>query len=595
MMRFAVVAAFGAAAALLAPGVSAQTIPARATAPWPVLQYYDAVLFNRSGAARLAWGDYWERSDEFFYGDYLGQTRELEYTDVGGVAWFAADLGNATETLVLRVAQPGNGSVRIRVGGPTGTVLANCTIPRTGSLAAYAVASCPIPAGPLATGNKTIAIERLEGTVLRLNWVAFWATGTVQSIDTLMSRQRNSQPNKPVPPRRLAGTPARSQTMLPPASANLSAAYGVWEPLAIGECKKWMHDSYSVLADSKVYPTWHPPVDFDPETGAYCTYGHEHGDDPAGSRAFSIGGMPPFGAVNEAHMANNVSLKRREDHVGHKVRIVNNMTLYEANNSTVTRACDILIKLHMGTHSPDALVNTAHEVIAYGQCAGLEAYSVRYFALFGVPGRFKEAEASGCNQGIVPALLPNPPNQPSGGTHRAIPTRDCFLRGTLDEQLANVGRRTQEFWLGSVTGSNLYSVVEDPSRIYDPSQSTLIGRTHDSCYNASHPLAATLGCQLTVASSPVRIPWNDTRSYFRGVRHGNSHISGIGFPASNATTVYTDAYLRNPRLAPDATNGIIYKQLVPRRAFSLRVDGMASVFPFSDYSAAGRNGVRAPN
>ena len=68
-----------------------------------------------------------------------------------------------------------------------------------------------------------------------------------------------------------------------------SLSMGRWSPATDStrfpnECSKDVHDSYFVVGpDGKKYPTWHPPRD--PATG--CWFGHEHGDNPAGSALWS--------------------------------------------------------------------------------------------------------------------------------------------------------------------------------------------------------------------------------------------------------------------------------------------------------------------
>lgn len=68
-----------------------------------------------------------------------------------------------------------------------------------------------------------------------------------------------------------------------------SLSMGRWSPATdstrfANECSKDVHDSYYVIGpDGKKYPTWHPPRD--PATG--CWFGHEHGDNPAGSALWS--------------------------------------------------------------------------------------------------------------------------------------------------------------------------------------------------------------------------------------------------------------------------------------------------------------------
>ncbi|MDX2183519.1 MAG: hypothetical protein SFW08_05985, partial [Gemmatimonadaceae bacterium] len=75
-------------------------------------------------------------------------------------------------------------------------------------------------------------------------------------------------------------------------------AYDLWRPAATAtnECSADVHNAYSTVADDgKRYPTWHPPVD--PVSG--CSFGHEHGRDPHGSRLYASVGDLPFGYANE--------------------------------------------------------------------------------------------------------------------------------------------------------------------------------------------------------------------------------------------------------------------------------------------------------
>nr|MCU0619688.1 hypothetical protein [Gemmatimonadaceae bacterium]MCU0627703.1 hypothetical protein [Gemmatimonadaceae bacterium] len=91
-------------------------------------------------------------------------------------------------------------------------------------------------------------------------------------------------------------------TTLPPGSASLSRAYTLVldrhyaaTPPRAGECDRSVHARWWTYGqDGKVYPTWHPPTD--PVSG--CSFGHEHGRDPAGSVFRDI--PLPFGIASEA-------------------------------------------------------------------------------------------------------------------------------------------------------------------------------------------------------------------------------------------------------------------------------------------------------
>ncbi len=576
-------------------------IPATAVAPWPVLHVVDALQFSSRNGLSTVWGSFWETSESIFGTGYFEQSQELgNPTSSNQVSYADLDLGDGVGSLMLRVSVP-LGSVpegaraEVRLGSMQGPLVGNCTLPSTGGAESYRTVGCALDPAQ-ARGRQTL-VFRFQGNTsgLRFNWFAYYATGTLQAIDSLQKRQSTSMANAPAPILAQAGQPVRSAAMLPPENLPRAHTFGQWSPARPWECPRWMHDTYWVEGDDgKAYPTWHPPVDFDPETRRYCTYGHEHGDDPRGSAAFAVVGLPPFGYVNEQHSPGNPALQRREDHVGHKVLVANGWRMYRNSDGRDER-CNVVVKLHMGTHSADALVNTAHEVFMGGQCEGQQPFHIRQFALFGAPGSFKEAEAPGCNQQVSPGLPAQPANQPTGGVHRAIPTRDCFLRGGPVDQSQNVSARTVEFWLSGMLGGDLYAAVHNPARIYTPEAPNRIARTVDLCYQADHPLADTLACQATVAASPTPLAWDDPRSFFRGTRHFGHHFSALRFQDSANSILYTNAYGQNARATPDPSQGITVRQRVPTSGFYFRVDGHLSLFPDVDYGAGGRNGVRAPN
>lgn len=580
--------------------LASATKPASAVAPWFVAQRINALSFASRQGLTTVWGDYWERSETPSYALFEGQSQELGNAADGNHATYSGlDLGSGVEAMMLRVSAPtGAGAVEIRMDSPTGPLAgAACAIPSTGVVGRYRTVRCALDP-TIANGRDRTLVFRFTGTSadVRFNWFGFWARDTVQRIDAMSSIQATDRPNPATPARAQAGTPTRTQAMLPEAGISQARTFGRWSPTQIGECPKWLHDTHWVRGeDGKAYPTWHPQVDYNPETGAYCTYAHDHGSDPAASEQFALGGMPAFGFVAENHEPDTPTLQRREDHVGYKVIVANRFQLYNRENSAEKRSCSLVIAVHVGTHSPDAFTNTAHELHTYGQCAGLEPFNARYFALFGRPGAFKEAEAQDCGLTIQSGVMPSPANQPNGGIHRSIPTASCFLRGTAEDQARLVHNRSIEYWLTGFLGGSFYYTIENPSRLHDPSLPSSMGRMVDLCYVPDHPLAATLRCQETVAASQARVPFDDPRSSFRGSVHSNTHFSAIQFGNSATSTVYTNAWGQNRSPSPDPSRGIIFRQLVPTTAFNYRVDGHASVVPKVDHSAGGRNGVRSPN
>lgn len=69
-----------------------------------------------------------------------------------------------------------------------------------------------------------------------------------------------------------------------------------------------------------------------------------------------MGGIP-FGYVNEQLDVWDPTSQRHEDHVGHKIEWENDVEFNfdgDAANSLLSVRCDVLVKLHQGSHSiPD--------------------------------------------------------------------------------------------------------------------------------------------------------------------------------------------------------------------------------------------------
>ena len=228
----------------------------------------------------------------------------------------------------------------------------------------------------------------------------------------------------------------------PRAADGTSHAMGLWTPHPeYDTCSAAYHDSFSALgSDGKRYPTWHPPEG--EEQGRPCTFGHEHGRDPRGSALLAdveaqYGGVL-FGYANEQldeyNRAERIGDRmRHEDHVGHKIEWENDVEMFEsvtnggANQRALAVRCDFLMKVHQGTHSPDAFTNNLHELLYAAQCRDrgdgsvgtkLIAYTM---VQFGDPGGFSEGGVAG-GFGYVKVGLPSPVKSPAGGGLRSIPT-----------------------------------------------------------------------------------------------------------------------------------------------------------------------------
>lgn len=385
-------------------------------------------------------------------------------------------------------------------------------------------------------------------------------------------------PSTPAPPPPPPGEPTWG-TALPPAGAQTSRAYDLivedddkgYTPRA-GECSKEIHARYWTYGpDGKVYPTWHPPRD-----PSGCTFGHEHGDDPRNSDLFPTAGWPAFGYTSEVMLDNMPEHRHRhEDHVGHKVLSVNNVNVIQGDNGisffppsgTVIAVCDVLLKFHQGTHSPDAFTNNVHELLFNQRCTqNGQTIEARYSAMIplGRAGGFSPSECPGFGGSFINVGPPVPADSPSEtrSPGRLITEPGCIQairegRTHYDPLYPNPVPFTvsdmDDFWFSDVVVSGpglnfhlapLFYVV-NPSRYYDPSQPNRLGRIVDLCYT---DLAGGDYCDR-VRQYGERIAWDDPRSPFNGAlrefRPGTFSVRNTG-----PTTVYTDVYGQNVSTTP---------------------------------------------
>jgi hypothetical protein len=350
-----------------------------------------------------------------------------------------------------------------------------------------------------------------------------------------------------------------------------AASFGTWHPGVHDTCADSVHNRYFVVGpDHKRYPTWHPPVD--PVTG--CSFGHDHGRDPRGSNLYAAVGDIPFGYANEQLDTWDPANPRHEDHFGHKVEWENDVPLHfgsDAANALFDVRCDVLTKLHQGTHSADALTNNLHELVYHIHCSdGLELH-VTILAAIGDPGGFTRS----CDGTDVSVGLALPRNSPQGGGRRVIPDRTCVLR----EVLVAPGARSDygalhESWQTSnsirtaggreLAFFNPYYQVSLPSRYYDPAQAGLVGRPIDVCYevdSATGHRARGGPCEEATSSGTVQgITYDDPRSPFNGVERvvdiNDTEVRNAGGPA----VWFSDPFGGHAR--PDSFPGAIRQRIV---------------------------------
>lgn len=387
-------------------------------------------------------------------------------------------------------------------------------------------------------------------------------------------------------------------TRLPPEGAPLSRAYGAWKPGAQDTCPKALHDRYWALGpDGRVYPTWHPPTDIDPATGQSCTYGHEHGDDPRSSKL--VGLSVPFGYVSEQLAPGDPARQRNEDHVGHKVFVGNGLASQDSGKAATT--CDVVIKLHQGTHSADAFVNNLHEMFYDGKCADGTEIHWKNLQAFGKGGHL----LPGCETRVF-TLLPELDETPSGRAEPDLKTQQARGSRQIPDRVCADGIRNSDWqlWLLSETwittldrsvqrpdnattrlSFNPYFEVGNPSRLFDPAAPNRLGRLIDLCYGAK--ALDGFFCDGVRAKAPGGMGFDDPRSPFRGTNR-NLRFSGMLVRnAGGPTRWYSDAFGEQLQLAPDPARGIVIEQYIGSTDGLLAGPNLPSVHDHA--------GVHAPN
>jgi len=331
-----------------------------------------------------------------------------------------------------------------------------------------------------------------------------------------------------------------------------AVAFGIWAPSGTDTCSAAVHNSYyTVGPDSLRYPTWHPAVD--PATG--CTFGHEHGRDPSGSDLFREVGPIPFGYANQHLEEGGFGAPRNEDHVGHKVEWENDMAfdVGGTGGNVFSIECDVLVKLHQGTHSADAFTNNLHEVAYHIRCSDGTGFSATVLTPIGTAGEM----VVGCDRGVsFDVGTANPSISPDGGGQRAIPEAACLQEDVIapSDGRPRFDNALHESWEISVSlrtnnghslaSFNPYFQVRDPSRFFN---STVPGlqRPIDLCY-----LPQVRGRDRCEALGSDSVGWNDPRSPFKGVRRFVD-VNGNNVRNADGPNVWwTDSFGRQGRTTP---------------------------------------------
>lgn len=337
--------------------------------------------------------------------------------------------------------------------------------------------------------------------------------------------------------------------------------YNIWVPGANDTCTPEIHNRYSVVGpDGKRYNTWHPPVD--PVTG--CTFGHEHGRDPRGSKLYGKTGPIPFGLANEALETWDPQNVRHEDHFGHKIDWENDIEFVRSDGVTgalFSVKCNVLAKLHQGTHSKDAFTNNLHEIAYHLDCTDGTEMHYTAMAAIGEPGGFDRS----CDRQRVNVGPAVPANSFNGGGVRIIPDRFCvdqFMHVGAGQRV-NYDQALHESWETNnsvrtedgrrIASFNPYFQVFSPSRFYDPALADVTGRPIAECDvldpARQHPNNDL--CDISTNDGALTgIAYNDPRSQFNGVRRfidiNDNNIDNKDGPEA----WYTDPFGRHARKDP---------------------------------------------
>jgi hypothetical protein len=382
-----------------------------------------------------------------------------------------------------------------------------------------------------------------------------------------------------------------------------SHAMGRWTPLQPHDtCSRELHDTYFVIGpDGKKYPTWHPPVVQDPDTGDLCSFGHEHGVDPRDSALWSdlrrhfahdangdgvidTGELErsgvPFGLV--AEQLEGSATPRPEEHTGYKIALRDNaprVRLVNGVPQAFELSCDLFAAYNQATSSGDAFASNLFSVtyaIDCNQGADVASYRLKVIvstmAIYRDPGSFTVSVDGNGNPVLQPAGDAVPPNSPAGGSElgRQIPARErvfanVFVASGDSDYDAGLNERWDTFLrLRRADGTEIATLapafrVFAPARYYDNGAADTI----NLCYyglNAAGTLVTDPSAASTIVrrarggvcereapngpGTPVsqRIARTDPESPFNACERAAYFGGDVARNGGGPTTWYTDAF-----------------------------------------------------
>jgi hypothetical protein len=424
---------------------------------------------------------------------------------VGGVVFGVAGLGAALLTACNPVSISGSTDLTVSSSNKVSFSFAcsgDATCRGNARLRVAGLDSAAVTYGIAAGKTGAISLTLTSAQLAKVPAGTTKKAATVRVTETapraIATRDENVTLSRAAAPTTTTTTTApTTTTTTPPVAAPLSVAYRErnWTPTSYDTCSAAFHASFSVIGpDGKRYPTWHPPTAVDPSTGQTCTFGHEHGDDPSTSNIYTwvtdfLDATPstsrgiPFGYVSEAldtYAANSSTVTRHEDNVGHKIIVANNVKLVAQSPRGYVRdaagnviSCDVLIKVHQGSHSGDAIINNAHELLYAAKCSDGTGIISSTMSTFGNANEFNRS----CDNTLVTTAGSNLPA--GDGGERRIPDRTCIDRNVL----VPTGQQSS-IWA-------LYEVWESANELTTADGSTLA--SFDPWFGVRNPARAHAG------------------------------------------------------------------------------------------------------
>ncbi|WP_330286144.1 glycoside hydrolase family 43 protein [Streptomyces sp. NBC_00576] len=124
--------------------------------------------YVRQEAETIAWGSGIETEWTSDGGMNVGWIENGDYTKVKGVAF-----GPGPSSYTARVASAtGGGTVELRLGSPSGTVVGRCSVPNTGGWQAWTTVTCPV-SGVTGTQDLYLRFTGGSGYLFNMNWWQF--------------------------------------------------------------------------------------------------------------------------------------------------------------------------------------------------------------------------------------------------------------------------------------------------------------------------------------------------------------------------------------------------------------------------------------